>query len=117
MATDGQELNVTRGDNKSIHVKRSFVKGVTADLVKHEIKLTLTITLDESLLAVRDDMAFWAFDETPVALVLKPARTQLGLPLYDGVESVTISGGGHSVTLGRDPSTNAQDGSGDDENS
>ncbi len=79
MATNGQEPNVTR-EGKTVHVKRSFVKGVTADFVKHEIKLTLAITLDESSLSIRDDMAFWAFDETPVALVLKPARTQLGLP-------------------------------------
>ncbi len=86
MATNGQEQNVTREGN-TVRVKRSFVNSVKADLVKREIML------DESSLAVRDDMAFWAFDETPVALVLKPARTQLGLPMYDSVDSITISEG------------------------
>lgn len=75
---DKIEPNVTKTGN-TIRVNRSFVKSVTADLVKREIKLTMTITLDESSFAVRGDMALWAFEASPVALTLRPLQMQLGL--------------------------------------
>lgn len=72
------EANTTRVGTQ-VHIKRARIKGVTADIVKHELRIVVAVAIDESSLAVRDDLAFWSFDETPVGIVLKPSRTQLGM--------------------------------------
>lgn len=72
------EPNVTR-DGKNVLIKRVLISGVKADMIKRQLKIILDVTLDESLLAVRDDLAFWGFDETPLGLELKPSRTQMGM--------------------------------------
>jgi hypothetical protein len=72
------EPNVTR-EGKHVLVKRARLDGVKADIVKRQLRLTIVVTLDEASLSVRDDLAFWAFDETPIGLVLKPSRTQLDM--------------------------------------
>ena len=74
------EPNVTR-EGKTIKIKRASLADAKADLAKRVVRLSIEITLDDSVLACRDDLAFWKFDMTPIQVTLKPVQQQLDLPM------------------------------------
>jgi hypothetical protein len=74
-----EKQNVIK-NGKTVHVERCTVVGAKADFGKKEIRLTMSITLDESSLEVRNELAYWQFDATPIKMTLKPIEQQLGLP-------------------------------------
>jgi len=78
--------NVSR-DGKTIKAQRAYVTSAKADFAKRVVKLSIEITLDESALAVRDDLAFWTFDKTPIRMTLKPVPSQMRLDESVGAET------------------------------
>ena len=61
-----------------IEIKRAHIDSLKADFVKREVKITLSISLDEELLALRDRLAFLAWDDSSqVKVTIEPLQARL----------------------------------------
>ena len=68
--------NVTKV-NSTIQAEVAYIGSVTADFVKGQMVVKLTIKLDESALSVREDLAFFSFDNTPVRVMITSVQGKL----------------------------------------
>jgi len=60
-----------------IEIKNATIAAVKADFVKREVRLTVSFTLNDDALALREQLAFLAFDESPISLSLQPMQLKL----------------------------------------
>ena len=61
-----------------VEIKRAHVESFKADFVKREVKITLSISLDEELLALRERLAFLAWDDaSQVRVTIEPLQHKL----------------------------------------
>lgn len=103
----------------SVTLRHVVVGAVKADFVKHSIRVSLDLPLDDETLALRSKLAFLAMEKESITVTLESAQ----LPLFEDksatsendiaesvedesvrprVESVTLSSRGNSVTLTND---------------
>jgi len=93
----------------SITLRHVVVGAAKADFVKHSIRVSLDLPLNDETLALRSKLAYLAMEKESITVTLESAQ----LPLFGGdtelqntvkaeaarVEFVTLSSGSNSVTL------------------
>lgn len=76
---DKIEPNVTR-EGKIIQIKRVFIEEARASYTKRRLVLSFSLALDESSFSIKDELALYKLDETPIALTLRPILYQPEMP-------------------------------------
>ena len=68
----------TSPTGETIEIQRVHIESLKADFVKREVKITLSVSLDEELLALRDKLAFLAWDDdSRVRVTIEPLQHRL----------------------------------------
>lgn len=68
----------TTPTGETIELPRAHIESVKADFIKKEVKITLSVSLDEELLAMRERLAFLAWDDaSQVKVTIEPLQQKL----------------------------------------
>lgn len=62
-----------------IEFDNAYLESARADLVKRQIKITISIPLDDDTLLLRERLAFIAFDQKAVRIQITAKQLELGL--------------------------------------
>ena len=73
---------------EEIKIEMCHVKAVRADLLASRVTITFTASLDAEMLDVRQRLAFLAFDEAAVTLIIKEHQMRLPLQLGRDEEGI-----------------------------